>query len=369
MKRKFLGIVVLVIIVAALSAIFMLNMYLARNSVVPQYAVQVAFPNISFEFPVGLYNSGDSTNRLFVVEQRGIIRVFENTPNATATSVFLNITDRVLYGGEQGLLGLAFHPNYLQNGDFYVDYTADNPRRTIVARYNASDGNPNEADRNSETILLEILQPFPNHNGGQISFGPDGYLYVAMGDGGGAGDPLGNAQNLSSLLGKILRIDVDTFSAGLNYSIPPDNPFVANTQGFREEIFAYGLRNPWRFSFDPATGLLWAADVGQNRIEEIDNVQKGKNYGWNIMEGTLCYNPPSGCNQTGLEMPVWEYDHTLGYSVTGGFIYRGLEIPELTGAYIYADYGSGRIWSLRYDGVNASNTELVDTGLNIHHLD
>jgi hypothetical protein len=224
--------------------------------------------------------------------------------------------------------------------------------------------NPDIADPSSEKIILQVAQPYSNHNGGQLQFGPDGYLYIAMGDGGGAGDPQGNAQNQSTLLGAILRLDVDTSDSGLNYSIPEDNPFAGNTEGYREEIYAYGLRNPWRFSFDNATGDLWAADVGQNAIEEIDIIEAGGNYGWNIKEGTSCYNPAVGCNSSGLIDPVFEYDHSLGRSITGGFVYRGQNTPALTGLYIYADYISGRIWSLNYStGAVVENKELFDTNL------
>jgi glucose/arabinose dehydrogenase len=246
-----------------------------------------------------------------------------------------------------------------------VYYTTDNPLRSVVSRFSVSQTDKNRADVNSEQVLLQVDQPFPNHNGGQISFGPDGYLYIGLGDGGGAGDPLGNGQNRSTLLGKILRIDVNSASGSLNYSIPRDNPFVGNNQGFREEIYAYGLRNPWRFNFDSVTGRLWVGDVGQDRIEEIDIVKSGSNYGWNIMEGSLCYSPPSGCNQTGLAPPIWEYTHATGYSVTGGFVYRGAAFPELVGAYVFGDYGSGRIWALRYDGMNSTNSEFAATGVHI----
>ena len=295
-----------------------------------------------------------------------MIRVFENSENTATSKVFLDISDRVLFGGEQGLLGLAFHPRYRQIRYFYVNYVADNPRRTIIARYSVTANDPDQADKNSELVLLEINQPFSNHKGGQLAFGNDGYLYIGLGDGGSAGDPLGNAQNRSSLLGKILRIDVDSPSAGRNYGIPAGNPFAGNTLGYREEIYAYGLRNPWRFSFDPPTGMLWVADVGQDQREEIDLVEKGKNYGWNIMEGSLCYTPPTGCNQIGLELPVWEYGRDEGISVIGGFVYRGSTLAGLYGAYVYGDYGSGKIWTLRYDGTGAFvNTLLVDTALSI----
>jgi glucose/arabinose dehydrogenase len=331
-----------------------------------QFELEPAFPNLSFNRPVDLQHPADGTGRLFVVEQPGVIKVFENSSATTTAEVFLDIRDRVLFGGEQGLLGLAFHPQFQDNGFFYVDYTAADPRRTVIARYRVDPNNPNRADKNSELVVLEVLQPFTNHNGGQITFGADGFLYIALGDGGSAGDPEGNAQNRKTLLGSILRIDVDNPSGDKNYGIPEDNPFVNNSFGFREEIYAYGLRNPWRFSFDPVTGWLWAADVGQNKIEEIDLIEKGKNYGWNILEGTSCFDPPSGCDTTGLEPPIWEYDHSLGQSVTGGFVYRGPGVPELVGAYIYGDFISGRIWSLRYDGSGEpQNTELLNTDLSI----
>jgi len=333
----------------------------------PEYGVEAAFPSLSFTRPVGIYQAVDGTNRLFVIEQRGVIYVFENLRMVDTAGVFLDIRDRVnSEGNEEGLLGLAFHPDFASNGFFYLYYSASNPRRNVIARYTVPQDSPNQADGESEQILLEILKPYSNHNGGQLAFGPDGYLYVAVGDGGGAGDPQGNAQNRSRLLGSILRIDVDAASEGLSYGIPPDNPFANNTLGYRGEIYAYGLRNPWRFSFDPVTGWLWAADVGQDRVEEIDIIEPGKNYGWNIMEGDLCYLPPENCNRTGLQPPVWVYSRDQGYSVTGGFVYRGTQLPGLIGHYIYGDYGSGRIWALLYDGANDPvNKELMDTNLNI----
>ncbi len=332
-----------------------------------QMQVENAFPNLTFVRPVDLQNPGDGTNRLFVVEQRGIIWVFQNGPNVTQKKVFLDIQDRTSPGsGEKGLLGLAFHPDYPDSGYFYVDYTADSPLRTVVARYDVSAVNPDSALHDSEFVLLEVIQPYDNHNGGQIAFGPDGSLYIAMGDGGLGGDPLGNGQNLQTLLGALLRIDVDVTTPGTNYGIPSDNPFAGNAQGYREEIYAYGLRNPWRFSFDYVTGRLWLADVGQGNYEEVDLIEKGGNYGWNIMEGFHCYTPPSGCDQTGLELPVWEYDHSVGFSVTGGYVYRGAGLPNLVGYYIYSDYGSGVIWALDYNGGNPPvNLELVDTTLRI----
>ena len=328
-----------------------------------QVSVERAFPSLVFNQPVGVFSPPDGTNRIFVIEQPGIIRVFENNRSVGSSNVFLDLTSKVLYGGEQGLLGLAFHPNYQGNGYFYVDYVADNPRRTIIARYNVSTGNPNQVDVASEFVLLEVGQPFSNHKGGQLAFGPDGYLYIGLGDGGSGGDPLGNGQNLSVLLGKILRINVDSASQGRNYAIPDDNPFASNSLGYREEIYAFGFRNPWRFSFDVETGRLWVADVGQQQREEIDVVEKGKNYGWNIMEGSLPY---AGGDQEGLELPVWEYGRDQGIAVIGGYVYSGPTATALTGAYVYGDYGTGRIWALTLSETGAStNTLLIDTSLNI----
>jgi glucose/arabinose dehydrogenase len=328
-----------------------------------QESVENAYPNLTFNQPVGIFSPKDQTNRLFVIEQQGIIRVFENDVNTETSTVFLDITSNVTYGGEQGLLGLAFDPDYQNNGYFYINYVTDNPRRTIIARYNTSTDNPNEADMESELILLEIEQPFTNHNGGNLAFGPDGYLYIGTGDGGSAGDPYKNAQNQSTLLGKILRIDVTSTSQGRNYSIPDDNPFAGNLLGYKEEIFAVGFRNPWRFSFDAESQRLWVADVGQQEREEIDLVEKGKNYGWNIMEGSLPY---AGGDQEGLELPIWEYGHDQGNAVIGGYVYHGPTATMLTGSYIYGDYGSGKIWALTLNETGeATNILLSDTSLNI----
>jgi len=327
-----------------------------------------AFPMLSFTRPVDLQPAGDGSNRLFVVEQAGVISVFDNYAAVPSKSTFLDIQARVdNSGNEEGLLGLAFHPDYENNGYFYVNYTSSVSGLTHVSRFSVSGADSNIADPGSELVLIQIDKPFQNHNAGSIAFGPfDGYLYITTGDGGSAGDPNGNGQNLGTLLGSILRIDVDTTDTGFNYAIPPDNPFFDNNDGYREEIYAYGLRNPWRMSFDPVTGWLWVADVGQSSWEEIDVIESGGNYGWRIMEGAHCYNPPSGCDSTGLTGPVWEYSHSLGYSVTGGYVYHGYCAPELVDKYIYADYGTGRIWSLEYDGIGPTvNTELLDTALKI----
>ncbi len=344
-------------------ALFVLFSGIAQS----QIQIENAFPNLYFNRPVDIQNAGDSTGRLFVVEQEGRIYVFPNVPSTTAAEVFLDIRSTVNSGGnEEGLLGLAFHPRYKNNGYFYVNYSALNPRRNVIARYSVSSSDPGKADPASETVILEFQQPYSNHNGGQIAFGPDGYLYIATGDGGSGGDPQGNGQNLATLLGKILRIDVDSTDPGKNYAIPGDNPFLGGGAGYRGEIWAYGLRNPWRMSFDPVTGWLWAGDVGQNKYEEVDIIERGKNYGWNIMEGFVCYNPSSGCDTAGLAKPVIDYGRSLGQSITGGHVYRGGSVPELFGEYLYGDFGTGRIWSLRYDGSTpAVNTLIANTGMNV----
>lgn len=329
----------------------------ASGQIQEGYSIQVAFPQLTFTNPVGIYSLPDSSDRFFIVEQPGTIRVFQNT-NSSSSAVFLDIRGNVLFGGEQGLLGLAFHPRYAQNGFFYVDYVAANPTRTVIARYSVMQSNPMQADASSEFILLEILQPFDNHKGGQIAFGPDGYLYIGVGDGGSYGDPFGNGQNCSTLLGKVLRVDVDGASSGRAFGVPADNPFVG-VEGFREEIYAYGFRNPWRFSFDNA-GRLWVGDVGQDRREEIDIVENGKNYGWNIMEGSLLY---AGGNTSGLELPVYEYDRSSGIAVVGGYTYSGSALPALFGAYIYGDYGTGNIWALHLSSTATVNELLLNSNL------
>lgn len=327
-----------------------------------------AFPNLSFNRPLNIQHAGDQTNRLFVEEQRGVIYVFENDSDTSDKTIFLGITDKITdAGNEQGLLGLAFHPNYQANGYFYVNYTAAGSGRTIISRFSVSEGNPNRADPNSEVEILSYNQPFSNHNGGHLAFGPDGYLYVAVGDGGGAGDPNENGQDRTTLLGSILRIDIDNPQDEKQYGIPPGNPFADNNEGYREEIYAYGLRNPWRFSFDPETESLWVGDVGQNAWEEIHIVEKGLNYGWDIIEGSNCYEPASDCDKTGLELPVYEYSHNSGdHSITGGYVYRGPSMPELEGLYVYADFISGRIWALDPSNLNdPGNTLLHQADFNV----
>jgi glucose/arabinose dehydrogenase len=284
-------------------------------------------------------------DRLFITEQDGRIQVVID--GEIAPEPFLDITDRVGFNAnEQGLLGLAFHPDYEENGFFFVDYT-DGNGNTIVSRFQVS-GDPNRADPSSEQLVLAVQQPFRNHNGGQILFGPDGYLYVGLGDGGSGGDPQGNGQNPVTLLGSILRLDVDTVSLESPYAIPADNPFAGGEGA--PEVWAYGLRNPWRFSFDPLNGAWYIADVGQNQYEEVNALSAaeaaGANYGWNIMEGLNCYGG-ANCDQSGLVLPVVEYSHDQGgCSVTGGYVYRGAQYDALDGHYFFGDYCSGFIWSL-----------------------
>jgi glucose/arabinose dehydrogenase len=329
------------------------------------FTVSNAFPSLTFKRPLELQNAGDGSGYIFIVEQGGKIFKVDGAKDSKA-ELFLDISDRVDdSGNEKGLLGLAFHPDFKDNGQFFVNYTTGTS--TVISRFTIAKDNPNTADSGSEEIIITFKQPYANHNGGKLAFGPDdGYLYIAAGDGGGAGDLQKNGQNLKTLLGKILRIDVDSKDSGLSYSIPTDNPFKVNKEGYREEIYAFGLRNPWRFSFDSVTGMLWAADVGQDKTEEIDIIQKGKNYGWNIMEGTYCYEPPSGCNPEGLELPIYEYQHPLGESVTGGYVYHGKTLAMLQNIYIYADFITGYIWGLAYiEGQESQNFTLVKTDLNI----
>jgi glucose/arabinose dehydrogenase len=311
--------------------------------------------------PTLLVSSHDGTGRLFLLEQPGTIRILKD--GSLLPSLFLDLRDLVnSNGNEQGLLGLAFDPNYASSGRFFVNYT-DASGGSVTARYSVSGSDPNRADPASGVPILRIAHPqYSNHNGGNLVFGPDGYLYFGMGDGGNGGDPNGNGQNLGVLLGKLLRIDVRVEP----YAVPPDNPFVGRA-GARPEIWAYGLRNPWRFSFDRKTGDLYIADVGQDAYEEIDfqpsGDRGGENYGWNLMEG---FHPYEGGAQQGLSMPVAEYDHSGGNcSVTGGYVYRGSLLPELYGMYVFGDYCSGRIWVLAHAAEGWRMAEWLDTSLSI----
>jgi len=300
--------------------------------------------------PIIITHPGDGTNRVVVAMQQGQIHIIPNNSKAEKSKIFLDISSKVRYidkENEEGFLGLAFHPDYKKNGEFFAYYTVKHtPHVCVISRFKVSKDNPDQADPAYEEVLLEIQHPFWNHKGGTLAFGPDGFLYCAIGDGGGT-ESYNNGQNLGSLCGKIIRIDVNKKDAGMKYSIPKDNPFVG--QKAAPEIFAYGFRNVWRMAFDKTTGNLWAADVGQNLWEEINIVKKGGNYGWAIREGAHPYGNTESKSAQNLIDPVFEYDHRMGKSITGGFVYRGKKIPELQGHYLYADYISGRVYALNYD--------------------
>jgi glucose/arabinose dehydrogenase len=316
-----------------------------------------------FETPVQVTNAGDGTDRLFVVERRGVIRA---THEGGVSSTFLDLRASVQDGGERGLLGLAFHPRFRTNRHLFVFYTRDGGD-IVVARYTADATRSRVDPATARPVLLIEHSERSNHNGGGLAFGPDGYLYVAVGDGGGAGDPEGDARSITrNFLGKILRIDIDRTGSGTygRYGIPSSNPFAGATPG-RGEIWAYGLRNPWRISFDRSSGALYIGDVGQGSREEIDRQSAGaaggRDYGWNVMEGTTCYRP-SACPLAGDTLPIAEYTHAGGNcSITGGYVYRGTAIPSLVGHYIFGDYCTGRIWSLRPGGRSADITLRRDT--------
>lgn len=302
--------------------------------------------------PMLLGHAGDGSARLFAGTQSGTIHVFPANPGATQTKLFLDIRSRVRQWSqenEEGMLGLCFHPSYKTNRRFFVYYTlSSEPHTSIVSEFLASEKDPNRADATSERVLMRIAQPFANHNGGSLAFGPDGFLYIALGDGGGRNDPKHLAQDLSTLMGSLLRIDVDHRSSGLPYAIPADNPFVQR-KGARPEVYAYGLRNVWGMSFDRKTGLLWAADVGQDLWEEINIIRRGGNYGWSIREASFNFGNNARPPQDTPLAPIWEYDHRIGKSITGGRVYRGKRLPNLYGSYVYADFVAGKIWALKYD--------------------
>ncbi|RME80573.1 MAG: glucose dehydrogenase, partial [Caldilineae bacterium] len=311
-----------------------------------------------------LTHARDGSGRLFLVEKAGRIRVVQD--GRVLEEPFLDIRRLIDAGpSERGLLSVAFAPDFADSGRFYVYYTGRRRGETVVARYRVrADGMT--ADPDTAEILLTVAQPAPNHNGGQLQFGPDGYLYIGLGDGGRAGDPWDNAESLDTLLGKLLRLDV---SAMQGYAVPADNPFAGRPDA-RPEIWAYGLRNPWRFSFDRATGDLFIADVGQNRWEEIDyqpaSSTGGEHYGWDTMEGSHCFEPAEGCDTTGKVMPVAEYSHQEGCSVTGGYVYRGAAYPFLDGIYFYGDFCTGRIWALQQQPDGSWQTAAVlDSGISI----
>lgn len=312
--------------------------------------------------PTAISHAGDGSDRLFLAQQSGQVRILAG--GSLLPTPFIDIADRLTSGGEQGLLGLAFPPGYAQKGYFYLHYSRSGDGATVLSRFRVT-ADPNLALAASEEVLLVVPQPFANHNGGQLAFGPDGLLYLGLGDGGSGGDPQGNGQNPASLLGKLLRLEV--VSGVVPYGIPPDNPFAANPAG-RPEIWALGLRNPWRFSFDRASGDLFVADVGQNTWEEINHqaaaAPGGANYGWNILEGAACFSPAVGCLPPPAAVaPVAVYDHSLGCSVTGGYVYRGPGNPGLQGLYFYGDFCSGRIWGLGQGTAGWENRLLADTDL------
>ena len=308
--------------------------------------------NVKFNRPIVVTHANDGSDRLFIAEQTGKIHVLPNDPDVEETKTFLNIESKVMYKdneNEEGFLGLAFHPKYKENGQFFIYYTTrDAPHTSVISRFRVSQKDADKADPEFEEELMRIKQPFWNHNGGTIVFGPDGYLYIGLGDGGKANDPLEAGQDKSMLLGSILRIDVDKKDEGKNYAIPKDNPFVGEADA-RGEIWAYGFRNVWRIAFDSKTGALWAADVGQNLWEEINIVVKGGNYGWNIREGLHKFAGKTEETPEGMIDPIWEYHHNVGKSITGGTVYRGEKVPELVGKYVYGDYVTNKYWALDYD--------------------
>ena len=332
-----------------------------RGSLI-EMGTEPAFPELTLPLMVRLADPNDGTDRLFVALQEGRIESFSNNAEVTSSTTFLDIRGKVdTEPFEMGLLGLEFDPAYRENGHFYVYYTTSPPRRSMVSRFTVSPDDPNRADPDSEVIILEVAQPGRNHNGGQLLFGPDGYLYISLGDG-GDGDPQLNSQKRANLLGSILRIDVSELDTAGAYSVPADNPFVGLDPSVREEIWAYGFRNPWRFTFDRATGDMWVGDAGQDDFEEVDIVKPGKNYGWNLLEGFHCYQAVR-CNRDQLEPPVIEYTHREGAAIIGGYVYRGSNLPSLMGAYVYGDVSSGKIWGLRYDGVRVTeHLEIANVG-------
>jgi len=334
----------------------------------------LSFVKSGFVNPVLVTNAGDGSGRLFVVEQAGRIRIISG--GTVLPTPFLDLRGSITSGGERGLLGLAFHPNFALHPYIYVDFT-DRNGNTAISRYRVS-SNPNVVDRASGGRILTIGQPYPNHNGGNIAFGPDGYLYIGMGDGGSAGDPGNRAQNLNTLLGKMLRIDVDHSSGTKHYRSPSTNPYVGRTG--LDEIWSSGLRNPWRWSIDAPTGQLWIGDVGQNRYEEVDRALRsgttpagrGLNYGWNVLEGRACYKPATGCSTAGKKMPLIVYGHSVSgadnCSVTGGFVYRGSAYPVLRGGYVFGDFCSGRIWLISAMTTGGIAPTLVRSDTAMPHL-
>lgn len=351
--------------------IIILLLALSPESIFPQYRLVPAFPNLpDFNLPAEFVHAYDGTNRLFVVQQKGLVYMFDNNPEVSERKIFLDLRSKVSQiGSDLGLLGLAFHPDFENNRKLYVYYTFDSAGSPSniwcrVSAFKADSLNPDTVHLETQDILLYYNKPFTQHNGGKLAFGPDKYLYFSVGDGGGTGDPNNNAQNRASWLGKIHRINVDTMTGGRRYGIPPGNPF-ANDAVFKKELFAYGLRNVWKFCFDPPTNRIWAADVGQVAREEINLIQNGKNYGWNKMEGFICY-PANNCDTTARNFtrPVIDFIRDSAVSIIGGYVYRGSQIPELYGKYLFADWYFGKIWALDYQGPGQVTYEmLLDSNL------
>jgi glucose/arabinose dehydrogenase len=323
-----------------------------------------AFPALSFPQIVDLQEPNDGSERLFAALQSGQIKVFSKSAGSTNFQDFLDISPKLSLAFEAGLIGLAFHPNYSSNGFFFVHYI-NSAGQGVISRFSVSASDPNAADESSELILLQFNKPTIIHHGGQLAFGPDGYLYGSIGDGGPQGDPNRTGQLRNDLLGSIIRINVDEQSSGRNYSIPTSNPFVGLSPNIREELFAYGFRNPWRFSFDSQTGELWLGDVGLSDTEEINRVVAGGNYGWNIYEGSQCRVAAVLCKKKNLVKPFYEYSHSVGRSVTGGFVYRGSIYPELFGRYIFGDFAAGSIWALDTNSEKPLAIKVAETGMYI----
>jgi len=346
-----------------------------------------AFPNLEIPRPedrphfrpVVITHAADGSNRLFFASQQGAVYAIPDASDqgVKSATTFLDIEDKVVYQdnkNEEGFLGLSFHPKFEDNGQFFVYYTTkDAPLTSVVSRFTVSADDPNKADPDSEVELMRFKQPFWNHNGGSIEFGPDGYLYIGLGDGGAANDTKMNGQNVQTFLGSILRIDVDTKWGDKNYGIPASNRFADQAKRRRSiarpEIYAYGFRNPWRLSFDPKTGAFWVADVGQDLWEEINIVENGGNYGWNLREGWHKFGVAGSDPRSDLKEPVWEYDHEVGKSITGGAVYRGKKVPSLDGYYLYADYVTSKFWALKYnhDAKKVEENRSIPTGPDRHY--
>jgi glucose/arabinose dehydrogenase len=347
-----------------MNAILVLLLATAQDRPVPDVGFEPAFEKLKFDRCVGIAHPPDGTNRIFIIEQKGRVKWFDNKPDAAEATVALDLTDKVLSSGnEEGLLGLAFHPNFKTNHQIFLQYSypqlgpnrkRDPDTRTVTARF-VMDKSHVKIVPESEKVILEIKQPYENHNGGVLQFGPDGYLYIGKGDGGSANDPHGNGQNMATMLGKFLRIDVDHPSDGKAYGVPKDNPFVGK-EGVLPEIWCFGVRNPWGYHFDRKTGELWSSDVGQDKWEEVNIIKKGLNYGWSVREGL---HPFGGKGEGPFEDPIVEHGHDVAKSVTGGCVYRGKRLKELDGIYLYGDFVTGNMWGLRWDGKKLLQNKLL----------